>query len=88
MHKLSFDKRSVPYKDTPPTRHQKRGQVKNFTPSSKSPAEKWVFCGGKKSGYSAPPTKWVKRVIGTNNQNEAFDSKKFAYNNNYKGTIP
>jgi hypothetical protein len=44
-----------------------------------------VFSGGKKFGYSAPPAKWVKRVTGTTNQNEVSDSKKYAYDNNYKG---
>jgi len=55
-----------------------------------------VFSGGKKSNYISPPSKWVKRTIGANNQsktpnskkNEASDSKKFAYNNNYKGKNP
>jgi hypothetical protein len=28
--KFNFDKRGVPYKDTTPTRNQKRGQVKTF----------------------------------------------------------
>jgi hypothetical protein len=59
--------------------------VRSFTPSSKSPTEKWVFSGGKKSSYTSPLAKWVKRVTGTDNQNEASDSKKFAYNNNSIG---
>jgi len=59
--------------------------MKTFTPPSKSPTEKWVFSSGRKSNYNAPPTKWVKRVTSTNAQKEMSDSKKFAYNNNYKG---
>jgi len=94
--KFSFDKRSVPHKDTPPTRNQKRGQAKTFTPPCKSPTEQWVFLGGKKSNYISPTSKWVKRATSTNIQNEApelkkneaSDSKKFAYNNNYKGKYP
>jgi len=70
--------------------------VKTFTPPSKSPTEQWVFSCAKKANYIYPPTKWVKRVTITNNQNEtpnlkkkeASDSKKFAYNNNYKGRNP
>jgi len=73
---------------TPPIRHQKKDQVKTFTPPSNSPTEKWVFSDGKKSNYISPPAKWVKRTTSTNNQNEAGDSKKIAYNNNYKGKYP
>ena len=47
-----------------------------------------VFSGGKKSGHSAPPTKWVKRIAITPNQKEALNSKKYAYNNIYKGKHP
>lgn len=59
--------------------------MRNFTPPSRSPAEKWVFFGGRKSNYNTPPVKWVKKVTSTNAQKETSDSKKFAYNNNYKG---
>ena len=38
-----------------------------FNPPAKSPTDTWVFSGGKKSGYSAPPTKWVKRISTTPN---------------------
>lgn len=86
--KSSFDKRGVPYKDTPPNGHQKKDQVKTFNTPSNSLVEKWVFSDGKKSNYIFPPAKWVKRTTGTNNQNGATDAKMFGYNNNYKGKNP
>jgi hypothetical protein len=49
--------------------------MKTFTPPSKSPTEKWLFSGGKKSNYTAPPTKWVKRVTSTNARKETSNSK-------------
>lgn len=36
-HKFSLVKRGVLHKDSPPNGNQKRGQVKTFTPPSKSP---------------------------------------------------
>jgi len=39
-----------------------------FNPPPKSPTDTWVFFGGKKYEYSAPTTKWVKRVATTLNQ--------------------
>jgi len=67
-----------------PSRYQK----KTFNPPTRSPIDTWVFSGGKKSGHSAPPTKWVKRIATTPNQKEASNSKQYAYNNNYKGKHP
>jgi len=47
-----------------------------------------VFSGGKKYRYSAPTTKWVKRVATTLNQEGVSNSRQYAYNNNYKGKHP
>jgi len=62
--------------------------MRTFTPPSRSPTEKWVFSGGRKPNYNAPPAKWVKKFTSTNAQKETSDSKKFSYNNNYKGRNP
>ena len=62
--------------------------LKTFNPSVKSPTDTRVFSGGRKFGYSAPTTKWVKRIATPPNQKEASNSKQYAYNNNYKGKHP
>jgi hypothetical protein len=69
-------------------KNSNRNQRKTFSPPAKSPTDTWVFSGGKKSGYSAPPTKWVKRLAATPTQKEASNSRQYAYNNNYKGKNP
>jgi len=86
--KFGFDKRSVPYKMKSVEKNPHRNHKKTFSPPAKSPTYTWVFSGGKKSGYSAPTTKWVKRIATTQNQKEASNSKQYAYNNNYKGIHP
>ena len=55
-------------------RDTKKNQRKTFNPPTKSPTDTWVFSGGKKSGHSAPLTKWVKRVATAPNQKEALNS--------------
>jgi len=71
-------------KEENPNRNQKR----TFNPPARSPTNTWVFSGGKTSGHSAPPTKWVKRIVTTPKQKEAQHSFQYAYNNNYKGKHP
>jgi hypothetical protein len=83
-----FNKSDLTYKASTQKTFLKKSQMKTFTPPSKSPTEKWLFSGGKKSNYTAPPTKWVKRVTSTNAQKETSNPKKFAYNNNYTGKNP
>jgi len=65
-----------------------RNQRKTFNPPAKSPTDTWVFSGGKKSGHSAPPTMWVKRIVTAPNQREVSNPNRYAYNNNYKGKHP
>jgi hypothetical protein len=72
----------------PSEKNTGKSHKKTFNPSSKAPTDTWVFSGGKKSGYSAPPTKWVKRVAITSHQQETSNSNKFVYNINYKGKNP
>jgi len=86
--KFGFNKRGIPYKMTFAKGNSNRNQTKTFNPPAKSLTDTWVFSGGKKSGHSASPTKWVKRIATTPNQKEASNSKKYAYNNNYKGNHP
>jgi hypothetical protein len=86
--KFGFNKRGVPYKMKFSDKNPSRNQKKTFNPPAKSPTDTWVFSGGKRSGYSAPPTKWVKRVTTTPNQKETSNSKQYAYNNNYMGRNP
>jgi len=83
--KFGFNKRGVPYRMGPAEKDTNRNQRKTFNPHAKSPTDTWVFSGGKKSGHSAPPTKWVKRIVTTPNQKEASNPNRYAYNNNYKG---
>lgn len=68
--------------------HPGRTHKKTFNPPAGYPTDTWVFLGGKKSGYSAPPTKWVKRVATISHQKVASNSNRYAYNNNYKGKHP
>jgi len=86
--KFGFNKRGISYKMTYANGNSNRNQTKTFKPPAKSPTNTWVFFGGKKSGYSAPPTKWIKIIGTTPNKKEASNSKKYAYNNNYKGKHP
>jgi hypothetical protein len=86
--KFGFNKRGVPYKMKASEKNPGKSHRKTFNLSSKTPTNTWVFFGGKKSGYSAPPTKWVKRVATTSHQQETSNSNKYAYNNNYKGKNP
>ena len=86
--KFGFNKRGVPYRIHSTERDTDRNQRKTFNPPVRSPTDTWVFSGGKKSGHSAPPTKWVKRVAIIPNKKEASNSNRYAYNNNYKGKHP
>jgi len=86
--KFGFNKRDIPYKMKTTTGNSNGNKMRTFNPAAKSPTHTWVFSGGKRSGYSTPPTKWVKRIATTPNQNEASNSKKYAYNNNYKVKYP
>jgi len=86
--KFDFNRSDLTYKASTQRTFSRKSKMKTFTPPSKSPTEKWVFSGGRKSNYNAPPTKWVKRVTCTNAHKKTCDSKKFAYNNNYKGKNP
>ena len=86
--KYGFNKRGVPYKMKPSEQNPGRTHRRTFNPPPKSPTNTWVFSGGKKTGYTTPPTKWVKRVALTAHQREASNSKRCAYNNNYKGKHP
>jgi len=86
--KFDFNRSDLTYKASTQRTFSKKSQMKTFTPPSKCPTEKWVFSGGRKSNCNARPTKWVKRVTSTNDQKEMSNSKKFAYNNNYKGKNP
>jgi len=54
--KFGFNKRGVPCKMKFTERNPNKNQRKTFNPLAKSPTNTWVFFGGKKSGYSAPPT--------------------------------
>jgi len=83
--KFGFNKRGVPYKMKSSKQNSGREHKNTFNPPSKIPTDTWVFSRGKKTGYSTPPTKWVKRVATTPHQKEASNSKRYAYNNNYKG---
>ena len=65
-----------------------RNHRKTFNPPPKIPIDTWVFSGGKKTSYTTPPTKWVKRMATIPHQKEASNSKRYAYNNNYKGKHP
>jgi len=65
--KFGFNKRGIPYKMTSTKGKLNRNEKKTFNPPAKSPTDTWVFSGGKKSGHSAPPTKWVKRISITPN---------------------
>ena len=58
--RFGFNKRGVPYKLKFTERNPNKNQRKTFNLPTKSPTNTWVFSGGKKPGYSAPPTKWVK----------------------------
>jgi len=86
--KFGFNKRGVPYKMKSLEHNPGRNHKKTFNPPSKSPTDTWVFSGGKKTGYSTPPTKWVRRVATTPHQKEESKSKRYAYYNNYKGKHP
>jgi len=86
--KYGFNKRGVPYKMKSKEKGPHRNRQNTFNPPSKSPTDTWVFSSGKKYGYSAPTTKWVKRVATTLNQEGASNSKQHAYNNNYRGKHP
>jgi len=86
--KFGFNKRGIPYKMKSAEGNPNINQAKTFNPPAKSPTDTWVFSGGKKSGFSTPPTKWVKRMVTTPNQKEASNSMKYAYNNNYIGKHP
>jgi len=86
--KYGFNKRGVPYKMKSVEKGPHRNHKKKFNPPSKSPTDTWVFSGGKRAGYSALTTKWVKRVTTTLNQKGASKSKQYAYNNNYQGKHP
>ncbi|KEH17474.1 hypothetical protein MTR_0013s0330 [Medicago truncatula] len=55
--------------------------VEGFQPQTKRK-------GGKKSGYSAPPTKWVKTKVPIPRQEAPKEPSRYAYNNNYKGKHP
>jgi hypothetical protein len=68
--KFGFNKRGVPYKMKPSKKNPNQSHRRTFNPPSKAPIDTWVFSGGKKSGYSTPPTKWVKRVATTSHQQE------------------
>jgi len=61
--KYGFNKRGVPYKMKSSEQNPGRNHRKTFNPPSKIPADTWVFSGGKKTGYTTPPTKWVKRIV-------------------------
>jgi hypothetical protein len=74
--KFGFNKQGVPYKMNPSEKNPDKNHRKTFSPASKVPTDTWVFSGGKKSGYSAPPTKWVKRVATTSHQQETSNSSK------------
>jgi len=86
--KFGFNKRGFPYKMKSLEDNPGRNHKKTFNPPSKIPTDTWVFSWGKKTSYSTPPTKWVKRVATTPHQKEASNSKRYAYNNNYKGKHP
>jgi len=86
--RFGFNKRGVPYMMGSAEKDANRNQRKAFNPPAKAPTDTWVFSGGKKSGHSAPPTKWVKRIVTTPNQKEASNPNRYAYNNNYKGKHP
>ncbi|KEH15977.1 hypothetical protein MTR_0401s0010 [Medicago truncatula] len=79
--KSSFDKRGVPYKDTPPNGHQKKDQVKTFNTPSNSLVEKWVFSDGKKSNYIFPPAKFQRQKVAVlkdvmNTDNEVIEDEE------------
>jgi len=69
--KYGFNKRGVPYKMKSVEKGQHGNHKRTFNPPPKSPTNTWVFSGGKRSSYSAPTTKWVKRVATTPNQKRA-----------------
>jgi len=52
-----------------------RNHRKTFNPPPKIPIDTWVFSGGKKTSYTTPPTKWVKRMATTPHQKETSNSK-------------
>lgn len=66
--KLDFNRSDLTYKASTQKTFLKKSQMKTFSPPSKSPTEKWIFSGGRKSNYNAQPTKWVKRITSTNAQ--------------------
>jgi len=65
--KFGFNKRGMPYKMKPVERNSHWNHKKTFNPPAKSPTDTWVFSCGRKYGFSAPTTKWVKRVATTPN---------------------
>jgi len=86
--RFGFNKRGVPYKMKFTERNLNKNQMKTFNPPTKSPTDTWVFSGSKRSGYSAPPTKWVKKIATSPNHKETSKSNQYTYNNNYKGKHP
>ena len=86
--KYGFNKRGVHYKMKPSEQNPGRNHRKTFNPPPKIHTDTWVLSGGKKTGYTTPPTKRVKRMATTPHQKEASNSKRYAYNNNYKGKHP
>jgi hypothetical protein len=86
--KFGFNNRGVPHKMKSLEQNPGKNHRRTFSPSSKTPTDTWVFSGGKKSGYSTPLTKWLKRVATTSQQKEASNSNCYTYNNNYKGKHP
>jgi len=81
--KYGFNKRGVPYKMKPSEQNPGRTHRRTFNPPPKSPTDTWVFSRGNKTGYT-----WVKRMATTPHRKEASNSKRYAYNNNYKGKHP
>jgi len=65
---FDFNRSDLTYRASTQKTFSKKSQMKTFNPPLKSPTEKWVFFGGKKSNYIASPKKWVKRVTSTNAQ--------------------
>jgi len=73
--KINFNRSDLTYKASTQKTFSKKSQMKTFTPPSKSPTEKWVLFGGRKSSNITPPTKWVKRVTSSNAQKEMPQTK-------------
>lgn len=86
--KFNFNKRGIPYKDHAAGNSRKRNRRGTFNPSTNSPTNTWVFSGGRKSGYSAPPSKWVKRKVPAPRLDVPELPTRYSYNNNYKGKQP